>query len=748
MSQINETPMTAQTHRSNPIAADESLSLAARRIDFADSISSRNAWTQLSMRVPDIRCAACSLKIERHLSAMPDVTRVATNLADKRVVVDFSAGDAFDLIDAVEQLGYTALPDRLNLAQDALQKERKSMLARMGVAGIGMMQVMMFALASYVAGPEGIEPAYEGLMNWASLAVATPVALYSSMPFHLGALRDARNRHLGMDVPISLAILAAYSLSFHNTVLHTGSVYFDSVCMFAFLLLIGRYIELGSRQKYQLSQNLNDHILPNAVQLFTEGKPGPYVSVKSVPVGARVNVSADQVIPIDGIVVGGQASVNEAAFTGESIPVSKSLDRLTLAGSRLIDGELVIECTTKYEDFVLTRISVLFRESSLYKPKFSLLADQIASYFVGFILLVTTASALFWLHMGSEQWFSIALAVLVVSCPCALSLATPVAYTAAIAALRNHGVVIRNGGFLERLAATDGIIFDKTGTLTTGVLQLGQVKLLTPSINRTQAIEIAAALERGALHPIAKALSLGSSYTAEDINISAGEGVSGRIEGHYYRLGKPSFAAGIPMPTPPAAGMWILLAAQVPLAWLQLIDEPRPEAANVVAGFQDGGYAIGLLSGDGAKEGRRIAGLLGITDITTDVTPDGKVLVVQQRQAAGVRLLMVGDGINDTAAMASAHVSIAVSPVDVVVQETADATLLTNSLNSLPLLIRFSKKVRRIIRQNVSWAIAYNLLVIPLAVTGLLQPWMAALGMSLSSLFVVFNANRLRKVRD
>jgi len=213
-------------------------------------------------------------------------------------------------------------------------------------------------------------------------------------------------------------------------------------------------------------------------------------------------------------------------------------------------------------------------------------------------------------------------------------------------------------------------------------------------------------------------------------------------------LGKPDFAAGIPMPAPPAAGMWILLAAQVPLAWLQLIDEPRPEAASVVAGLQDRGYAIGLLSGDGAKEGRRIASLLGITNITTDATPDAKVLVVQQRQATGVRLLMVGDGINDTAAMASAHVSIAVSPVDVVVQESADATLLTNSLSSLPLLIKFSKKVRRIIRQNVSWAITYNLFVIPLAVAGLLQPWMAALGMSLSSLFVVFNANRLREVRD
>ena len=201
------------------------------------------------------------------------------------------------------------------------------------------------------------------------------------------------------------------------------------------------------------------------------------------------------------------------------------------------------------------------------------------------------------------------------------------------------------------------------------------------------------------------------------------------------------------MPPPPAAGMWILLAAEAPLAWLQLIDEPRPEAVDVVAGLLKQGYSVGLLSGDAAAEGRRIAVLLGITDITTDVAPAAKVADVQRRQALGARLLMVGDGINDAAAMASAHTSIAISPADVVVQEAADATLLTNSLSSLPVLLRFSKQVRRIIRQNVGWAIAYNLCVIPLAVAGLLQPWMAALGMSLSSLLVVFNANRLREVR-
>ena len=722
---------------------------AARRLEFADSIFTHAGQTRLSMRVPDIRCAACSLKIERQLSNMPDVARVATNLADKRVVVDFSAGDAFSFVDAVEKLGFTPLPDRANLAQAALHEERKSMLARLGVAGIGMMQVMMFALAGYVAGPVGIEPAYEGLMRWASLAVATPIAIYSAMPFHQGAWRDLRNRHPGMDVPISLAILAAYGLSLVNTVWLDGAVYYDSVSMFAFLLLIGRYVELGSRQKYQVSQNLNDHLLPASVQIFDPQERNPtYVLVKAVPVGARLMIGPDQVIPVDGMVLRGQTSVNESAFTGESLPVSKKAGMTVLAGSRNIEGEIWVECTAPYEEFVLTRISALFRESGLYKPRFSQLADRIAGVFVVFILFATAACGLYWYAAGSAQWFSIALAVLVVSCPCALSLATPVAYTVAVSALRNYGVVVRNGAFLERLAESGDIIFDKTGTLTTGKLHIGRIQLLVPDLDEARVLAVAAALERGCLHPIARAFARAVELQALAVVSTAGEGVSGLVEGVQYQLGKAEFACGKPLAAPPETGMWVLLAAAEPLAWVQLIDEPRPESGRVVASLQGLGFVLSLLTGDAEAEAQRIARLMAISDVSAGVTPADKVAAVQRRQADGRRVVMVGDGINDAAAMASAHASIAVSPADVVVQEAADATLLTNSLTSLPTLIVFARQVRRVIRQNVSWAIVYNLSVIPLAMAGLLQPWMAALGMSVSSLLVVFNANRLRKVQD
>jgi Cu2+-exporting ATPase len=744
-------PETTSQPTMTAAATAEPLAAAAtaRELDFADSISSHAGQTRLSMRVPDIRCAACSLKIERRLSNMPHVSRVATNLADKRVVVDFSAGDALGFIEAVEKLGFTPLPDRANLAQAALHEERKSMLARLGVAGIGMMQVMMFALASYVAGPAGIEPAYEGLMRWASLAVATPIAIYSAMPFHLGAWRDVRNFHPGMDVPISLAILAAYCLSLANTVWLDGAVYYDSVCMFAFLLLIGRYVELGSRQKYQLSQNLNDNLLPTSVQIFDADEDhGRFVLVSAVPVGARLVIGPDQVIPVDGIVLRGQASVNESAFTGESLPISKKAGMAVLAGSMNVEGEMWIECTAPYEEFVLTRISALFRESGLYKPRFSQLADRLAGVFVIFILLATAACALYWYSAGSAQWFSIALAVLVVSCPCALSLATPVAYTVAISALRNYGVVVRNGAFLERLAESSDIVFDKTGTLTTGKLHVGRIAMLAANMDDRRVLLIAAALERGSLHPIARAFAGALELQAVAVVSTAGEGVSGLVDGVQYRLGKAEFAFGQPLAAPAETGMWVLLAADVPLAWIQLIDEPRPEASEIVARLQGLGFSLALLTGDAEAEAQRIAGLMAIGDVQAGVTPAEKVAAVQRRQADGGRVVMVGDGINDAAAMASAHASIAVSPVDVVVQEAADATLLTNSLTSLPTLIVFARQVRRVIRQNVSWAIIYNISVIPLAMGGLLQPWMAALGMSVSSLLVVFNANRLRQVQD
>ncbi|HKI73377.1 MAG TPA: heavy metal translocating P-type ATPase, partial [Pseudomonadales bacterium] len=440
----------------------------------------------------------------------------------------------------------------------------------------------------------------------------------------------------------------------------------------------------------------------------------------------------------------GTTSVAEAAFTGESKPVSKCPGARVLAGSDNLDGKIVVRATEAYTDFVISRISRLYQESTSYKPGFSMAADIAARYFVAFILIIAAVSAFGWYLAGSPAWFSIGLAVLVVSCPCALSLATPVAYTVAISAMRNHGIVIGNGAFLERLCNIGGVVFDKTGTLTTGKLRIAQIAMVA-NLDKDAALEIAAALEIESKHPIARSFERQTSKVASNLSVVPGEGVQGEIEGITYRLGKSGFAAGRDVAEPDGEGSWILLASEMPLAWFLLVDEVREEAADVVGALASD-YSVAMFTGDNAREGRRLGERVGIEDVRPLMTPADKVAGVRALQAQGDRILMVGDGINDAAALAAASASISVSPADIVVQEAADATLLHADLRNIPLAIRFAHRVRSVIRQNIAWAVLYNIVVIPLAVAGLVEPWMAALGMSASSVAVVLNANRLHKV--
>ena len=712
-----------------------------RSADFEACVSPIRGGKRLSIRVPDIRCAACTWLIENSLNQRDDITRCGTNLTDKRVSVEFEAADPMEIVRFIEDLGFTVLPDRASEAQRALDKERKSMLARLGVAGIGMMQVMMYAIATYVAGHNGIEPAYEALMRWASVAIATPIVIFSAEPFHRGAWRDLRHMTLGMDVPVSIAIIAAYGLSLYNTITGGGDVYFDSATMFTFLLLIGRYIEVGSRRRFQHSRMLSDSLMPSSA-LLADGLTR--IPVQQITAGDLLLVAPGESIPADGIIVEGRTSVVEAAFTGESKPVEKDAGGRVLAGADNLEGSIRIRATAPYHEFVVSRISELYRQSTSYKPRFSMIADVAARYFVGFILLAAGLSALGWYLDGSGNWFSVGLAVLVVSCPCALSLATPVAHTVAVAAMRNSGIVVANGVFLERLAQITKVVFDKTGTLTRGKLHIERVVTLA-GFGTDRALQLAAALEEHSRHPAAMAFARKTSLMATDVQVVPGEGVSGMVEGTLYRLGKPAFAVENAPPAPAAGGTWVLLGSDRPLAWFALADEMREEAPAVVDKLRRYGE-VAMFTGDTEAEARRLGDVLGLDEVVAAMSPQEKLERIKALQAKGECVLMVGDGINDAAALAAASASIAVSPADIVVQEAADATLLHSDLQRIPLAIEFAGKVRRVIRENIAWAVLYNLIVIPLAIAGLVQPWMAALGMSASSVLVVLNANRLHKV--
>lgn len=711
-------------------------------------------FSQVSIKVPDIRCAACALKIERELVRISGINRCRTSLATKTVVVDHNFADPDIILSEIKKLGFSPLLDDNDEAQRRLDQDGRYMLARLGVAGIGMMQVMMFALVTYVSGPDGIEIAYVRLMQWASLAMATPVAFYSAAPFHKGALTDLKLLNPGMDVPVSLAILSAYFFSLFNVLTAGPEVYFDSVCMFTFFLLVGRYVELASRRKHQDSVDLGASCLPVNAKLASTGV---LVPIADLNISDLVRVEVGELISADGIIKEGSTAVSEMAFTGESLPIEKSVGARVLAGSVNLECEIVVETSVKYEDFVIKKMADLYTESTLFKPKFSILADRIARYFVVAILGLAFVTGLSWYLLDSEVWFSIALTVLVVSCPCALSLATPVAYTVAVASLRKFGVVVSTGEFLEKLADTNRIVFDKTGTLTTGDLTISKLVILEQlgfqsagfqSASETQVIALCAALEKVSRHPIARAFELHTDYEVSQGEYSAGLGVSGTIDGVCYRLGVPEYVnATHPLSPPDNLGIWILLAASEPLAWINLSDEVRANSASLISDLK-GHYQMSMLTGDSQNEALRVANLVGIDAFDAKASPSEKVAQVKAYQAKGDKVLMVGDGINDAAAMGIAHASVAVSPVDIVVQEAAGATLLQNDITRLSTLLGFSIRVRSVIRQNIYWALGYNLFVIPLAVSGILEPWMAALGMSLSSLLVVLNANRLRWIGE
>src|SRR5690554_2436868 len=652
----------------------------------------------------------------------------------------------------ISSLGYTVRSDQPDAARDAFTQERRSMLIRLGVAGIGMMQVMMYALATYLAGAE-MEPAYQSLMRWSSLALTTSVVFYSAWVFHRSAWYALINRSLVMDVPVSIAILAAWLLSFYNTVTHGGHVYYDTATMFTFFLLAGRYVELLSRYHFQQSQDMLDHLLPGFVfrvpaDVMESAAHDERIALNTVSVGDILRVKAGDAIPADGIVVQGSSGVSEAAFTGEPLPQTKEPGSRVLAGAINHDGELLIRVRTTHDQFVVRQIARLYEQASLYRPEWSRLADRMARWFVGIVLLIAAAAALFWYQAGNPDFAVIALTVLVVACPCALSLATPVAYSIATTTLRRNGLVIKNGAFLERAAETRAIVFDKTGTLTQAELDVVQTVTLQDS-NEQTCLSLATALEACSEHPIAHAFKAPHTRTVVDTAIIAGSGVQGLIDDRMYRIGRPEFAIGRTPATieaPSSEGLWVLMTVEFePLAWFQLKDIPRADAAATITELHKRNIHTSVFTGDSSMTPAQIIDTFGVKDVIISMTPEDKVTHLQALQQSH-SVMMLGDGINDMAALAAADTSLAVSPRDVFVQNSADATLLNSSLDVLPRTLAFARKSRRIIRQNVIWSVSYNATAISFALMGFLPPWLAALGMSLSSVLVVSNAGRLRRM--
>jgi Cu2+-exporting ATPase len=716
---------------------------------------------EASLILEGIVCAACVWLNEHHISSLPGVLSVEVNYSTHRARVrwDNARIRLSEILHAVAAIGYTAHPFDPGRQEQLFQKERQAALRRLFIAGIGMMQVMMYAVPMYLAADDGSMPSWiENMMRWASLVLTLPVVGYSAWPFFLGAWRDLKLRQAGMDVPVALGVGAAFLASVYATLAGEGEVYFDSVSMFVFFLLSGRFLEMGARRKAADAAEKLVKLQPamaNRLVDFPASWSDELVSVSALSLGEHVLIRPGEAVPADGLVEQGASQVDESLLTGESRPVAKVGGERLIAGTVNVDSPLVMRVDGLGQDTVLSGIVRLLDRAMAEKPALAQLADRVAGWFVLALLLIAAVTGMLWYFIEPARAFWITVAVLVVSCPCALSLATPAALTAATGSLTRLGLLTTRGHALETLARATHFIFDKTGTLTHGKMSLLEVVPLG-ALTRPQCLRLAAALEHASEHAIARALSAAvegddqALAASETVNLP-GSGVEGVIDGRRYRLGRPQFAAelgGGAMPD--AALLQRNGATTVALAdesgWLALFvlgDTLRPDAAELVAGLTRRGKAVVLLSGDQEDAARQVARELGIQLVRAAMTPQGKLDYVRELQCEGAVVAMVGDGVNDAPVLAAADVSIAMGGGTQVARASADMILLSEHLPHLLSGLDIAVRTQRIIRQNLAWAFAYNLLAIPLAALGYITPWMAGIGMSASSLLVVLNALRL-----
>jgi P-type Cu2+ transporter len=709
---------------------------------------------EASLILENIVCAACIWLNERHIAQLPGVISVDINYTTRRARVRWDESRILlsRILKAVTEIGYVAHPFDVGRQEALFKTERNNAIKRLAIAGLGMMQVMMYAIPTYTANPTEITPDILALMHWASLILTLPVVLYSAGPFFTGAWRDLKHRSLGMDVPLALGVGSAFLASMYATIIGHGEVYFDSVAMFVFLLLTGRFLEMGARRKSAQAAEELIKLMPAVASRMTHwpGRETETIPAVRLAVGDYVMVKPGETIPADGVVVEGVSSANEAMLTGESLAIAKRPGAALTGGSINQESSLIMQVSRVGEATRLASIIRLLDRAQSEKPSIGKMADQAAAWFIGVLLVITIAVATVWAILDPSRVLWIAVSVLVVTCPCALGLATPAALTAATGRLTKLGLLTTRGHALETLSQVTDVVFDKTGTLTNGRHTVQQAY---PAVGSTRAetVALAAGLESSSEHPIAKAIraSCSAASVIHDPMNHPGQGVEGQFEGQPVRLGRPAFVqelCGTLPEAPPLQGAETLLALGQRgrfLGWLAVSDELREDAVETIEALRRRGLTLHILSGDSVKATRAVAQRLGIDKMRAEALPADKLSYIRQLQAEGRVVAMVGDGVNDAPVLAAAQVSIAMGEGTDVAQAAADMVILGGHLNALVEGVSTARKTRAVIRQNLAWALIYNLIAIPLAALGHVTPWMAGIGMSASSLLVVLNALRL-----
>jgi Cu2+-exporting ATPase len=704
--------------------------------------------------VEGMHCANCARSIERAVGALPGVDGVRVNGATARAAVDWRGRGGTRLpqiLDAVRRAGFTPVPLAGQAATAEYQRERRTALKRVGLASLGMMQAMMYLTALY--GASDIDPSMAQHMRIAGMIIVTPVLFYSGAPYLVGAWRDLANRRLGMDVPVAVALLLAWIPSVWNTLRAGGEVYFDSVGMFIFFLSAGRYLEMTLRHRTLGSGEALARSLPAEVTRIAADGTRSKVGVAALAAGDVFMVPKGGVVAVDAelapqMPADTRALLDEALITGEAAAVARTRGEHIRGGSVNLGAPLFLSATAAVADSTLASMVRLLERAQAARPRMALAADRVASWFVLVILVLAAVTVVAWWPIDPARAFAAMLAVLVVTCPCALSLATPVAIAAATARLTRLGMLVTRADAIERLAHADTVVFDKTGTLTAGAAAVTEVELLS-DLPRARVLAIAAALERQSAHPLASAFreSESAGVSAQGVTEIEGAGLEGTVDGVTWRLGRRAFAAG---PGGEAADdRGLFLGSVTGLAARIVVGTAlRPEARAAIDALRALGLRVLIASGDSRDAVAQVAGALHIDQAHARLDPAGKIALVRELEAGGRRAFVIGDGINDGPVLAAAHVSCAMGQGSAIAQAASDLLLIHENLAVLPEAIGSARAALRVVRQNLGWALCYNLAAVPLAALGLVPPWLAALGMSMSSLGVVLNARRLARTGE
>lgn len=747
-------------HRTElPKTAEELVPEALRQLTLYDHPEVQKSFVmdaegdikEASLILEGITCAACIWLNERHLTQLPGVLSVSVNYSSQRARVRWNEAQIklSDILAEINKIGYHAHPFSAQ-QQDAMrQQQRKADFRRLAVAGLSAGQVMMIAVVLYAGPNQGLEFATAQLFKWFSLVLTIPAISYAAWPFYRSAWRSIKNKQIGMDVPISLGIVTGFLGSIWATLNGQGAVYFDTLTMLIFFLLGTRYLERNAREKsIEAAENLLRLAPVMATRL--QGDEQTLVPVMELNLGDIILAKPGETIAADGIVVSGESSVDESLLTGESRPLAKSQDSQVYAGSINYESPLSIRVTAIAENTMLAGISRLLDRAQAEKPKLAETADRVAAYFTTILLAIVLVVGLIWWHIQPDRALEIILTILVVSCPCALSLAAPAAFAAAGSHLVQRGVLLTRGHALETLAKVTHFVFDKTGTLTLGQLNITQI-IPYAKLDAEACLQLAASLEKNSEHALAKAFLKAQGnrplLDVTDAKNIPGQGISGVANGRQLKLGNAKLnqldTQKLPEGEEGASVVWLsdhdtLLAAFV------LADQPRPEVGELISALKAQNIQVTILSGDAESAVSHFAERIGVDDWHAACSPQDKLNYLHQLQAKGEVVAMVGDGINDAPVLAGAQVSMAMGSGTQMARATGDVVLLTEHLMEIEHALATSRFGITVIRQNFTWAIAYNLVALPFAATGFLSPWMAAIGMSISSLIVVLNALRLK----